>query len=231
MWEGWTRVSSVLTPVSVTLSWMWGPTRDWAAPYLLRSSVRLRAELRGPFRRRWPQIATPPNNSSNVASTHRSPRGHKSQSHHPGMESSHRPPTCPPLVPAILFSVPPPLLSQILTSEYFRPQSQTLRSTLPGSRRDEASESPLRRRCTETPKAVGENSRPFIRNGAQQRHCVKHEGEGSSGQTKRSTPGGERGMGTRAVRTDTKGMLIYVTLDPFAASTLHYRSVLIPHRP
>lgn len=23
MWEGWTRVSSVLTPVSVTLSWMW----------------------------------------------------------------------------------------------------------------------------------------------------------------------------------------------------------------
>lgn len=23
MWEGWTRVSSVLTPASVTLSWMW----------------------------------------------------------------------------------------------------------------------------------------------------------------------------------------------------------------
>lgn len=59
----------------------------------------------------------------------------------------------------------------------------------------------------------------------------KHEGERSSGQTKLSTPGGERRMGTRAVRTDTKGMLIYVTLDPFAASTLHSRSVLIPHRP
>lgn len=136
MWEGWTRVSSVLTPVSVTLSWMWGPTRGSAVPYPLRSSVRLLADLISVV---LAEIATLPNNYSNVASTHRSPRGHKSQNHHPGMESSHRPPTCPRLVPAILFSVPPPLLSQILTSEYFGPQSRTLRSTLPSSRRDEAS--------------------------------------------------------------------------------------------
>lgn len=56
MWEGWTRVSSVLTPVSVTLSWMWGPTRDPAVPYLLRSSVRLLADLRGSFRWCWPRL-------------------------------------------------------------------------------------------------------------------------------------------------------------------------------
>lgn len=116
------------------------------------------------------EIATLPNNSSNVASTHRSPRGHKSQNHHPGKESSHRPPTCPPLVPPILFSVPPPLLSQILTSEYFGPQSRNPAVNAP--KQHEASESPLRRHCTETPKAVGENSRPLMRNGAQQHHCV-----------------------------------------------------------
>lgn len=143
------------------------------------------------------QIETLPNNYSNVAATHRSPRGHKSQNHHPGMESSHRPPTCPRLVPAILFSVPTPLLSQILTLEYFGPQSRTLRSTLPSSRGDEASEGPPRRLCTETPKAVGENSWPLIRNGAQQHHCGPPTKQ-AGGRTQQRPNGAEHTRRTKA---------------------------------
>lgn len=48
---------------------------------------------------------------------------------------------------------------------------------------------------------------------------------------KLTTPRGERLMATRAVRTETRGMLIYVTLDPFTASSLLCLSVLIPHSP
>lgn len=155
MWEGWTRVSSALTPVSVTLSWMWGPqpsSRDSAVPDLLCSFVSA-LQIHRVYFDHDSQDARLLNDYSKVASTHHSPRGHKSHNHHPGMACSHRPPTCPQLLPAFLFSTPPPLLSQILTLEYFRPQSQTLRSTLPSSGGDEASES--ERRCTEAESARG----------------------------------------------------------------------------
>lgn len=132
MWEGWTRVSSGLTPVSVTLSWMWGQqlsSGDSAVPDLL---IRHTLQICRVYFDHDGWDASLPNNYSKVASTHHSPRGYKSQSHHPGMASSHRPPTCPwLLLDFFLFSAPLLLLSQILTSEYFRPQSQTLRSTLP----------------------------------------------------------------------------------------------------
>lgn len=225
MWEGWTRVSSALTPVSVTLSWMWGPTRDWAVPYLLRSSVRLliRGAQMVPA-----QIATPPNNHSNAASTHRSPRGHKSHNIILGWR------VLTGLQPAHdsfrLFYFP--------SRRRFYLKSR-LRNILdpragPCGQRSQAAEEmkllkvvaalkhPRRSVRTAGPSYVMELSSIAVC--PQQR---KQAGEGSSGQTKLSTPGGER----RAVRTDTTGMLIYVTLDPFAASVLHYLSVLIPHRP
>lgn len=133
MWEGWTRVSSALTPVSLTLSWMRGQelsSSNLAVPDLLCSFVSTLLICRVYFDHNSRDTRLL-NNYSKVASTHHSRRGHKSQNHHPGMASSHRPPTCPWLLPAFLFSALLSLLSQILTSEYFRPQSQTLRSTLP----------------------------------------------------------------------------------------------------
>lgn len=207
MWEGWRRVSAALTPVSVTLSWMWGQqpsSRDSAVPDLLRSFVSALQICRVYFDHDS-RDARLLNNYSKVASTHHSPRGLKSQNHHPGMASSHRPPTCPRLLRAFLF---PALISNPDFGIYFRPQNQTLRSTLPSSVADEASES--ERRCTKTEKARGESRR---------------------GETTLTTPTGERLMASGAVGTETAARLIYMILDPFNRVPSLCLSVLIPHRP
>lgn len=218
MWEGWKRVSSVLTPVSVTLSWMWpneAQQEIWLFPICSTHPSECSRWSAGLISIGLAEIARLLNNYSNIASTHHSPRSHKSRSHHAGMVSSHRTPTCPRLLPAILFSAPPPLVSQILILEYFRPQSQTLRSTLPSSRRDEASECPLRRRGA-TKGGQWEQLASHMRWSSAASPTKRARGS----ETKLTTPRGERLMTTRAGRRDTKGMLIYMTLDPFTASKL-----------
>lgn len=152
------------------------------------------------------EIARLLNNYSNTASIHRSLRGHKSRSHHPGMASSHRTPTCPRLLPAILFSIPPPLVSQILILEYFRPHSRTLRSTLPSSRGDEASECPLRR-CCATKGGRWEQPASHMRWSSAASPTKRARGS----ETKLTTPRGERLMTTRAVRRDKRNAYLHDT--------------------